>query len=666
MSALNTIYSNSGVSELRTEAQSLAQTRQTYQRFRAYINEASPSALSTFEAIILGATNPINALIYRVCMTVSALCFRGVYSPPMIISLGAERTRIGTTEREIVTPQSIKANYPLIRSLQDNAEKMGLHTLGRGVLGISLDHTEVRTESASFQQDKAIICPSIFFYQPEMICTHFRHTEDPKKAELLQLVQNPAYPVFLGTQVLAHMQMNTKLLLNAIEIVLMFSVMCIFHGLASTFNIQPGNAAFIMIKGLVSLWIANLIGVFCHRFLTYKADRRAVEVTEDRASAVATLRQLQKVEERPSLGILILNFLTFSKTAKRLLSTPSLDSRIQALDPQGKYTSSTGLEIPAEQAVEPSEEQKLKYQIEQHKITLKIPLIIKELFTKRNLGILKDKLLSLIYPAYLQLMTGFSMRNEFWILICSTLFLFALITHLFPYSIERAKSLLPSNYKSSLSSTQINHVRAIGREMGVTKNIEVLEGEFEAKGVAFGPGSALIFIPKNLDIANEEHTACLRHEIAHILSNDSLTGALLYPLMMSTLNRALDQAGYPCSTLIQKFIQGNLINLATFIAVNSFKRYRESMADAHSVDFAPVNQQESQRKALAKHFRNRARNHLRFLEESKTEPVAARLLHHIALTSEGNYRFDLDHPTLTDRAEALEARSMAVTKPQQE
>ncbi len=646
---------SAAVLSLSQETQSLEKTHSNFMTVKRLAQDLFTNFMSSAEAFILGTKTPSMAVFFKVCKLIASLGLSQLFAKAMTKS-GLRQVKMGTVSLELGDTTS---NRPFIRTLQENAKKMNLSTQGIGgdTLGI-VEADDLGTSSISMLNEKAIRCPTILYYAPKVIKQTASFISNPQgKASVLALTQNPSYPAFLGTQSLAHIRMNSYLINASVEIASLFSAKHLIRFLAERWGMNTSNFSYIALSGLFSKLAADCAGVVCNRYLCYEADKKAIEVTEDPKSAVEALKITASLETSfKEKLVLFFGMVLGSERCKNWFSLPSAESRILAIDPQGKYSH---FALPLTEVSEKNDVEHLTAKKALYENALQDLWAIRP-----NLKASFALLLSGLFPLMTLLTQGYFNRSSSVAKLALQLGLIVML-NLYPHRFEALKSEISKKFKRDgscpASDSQRRTAEAIALEMGIQKPIEVRTVEnsegvpYSIQGISRGPGSLLLFVPPEGKFSQEQEEAILRHEFSHALKWDTLTSQFLMLGMMSGLNRLFDSLGFQPMTHFEKLKQGFLITISALAIQKIHSRYFESRADANSVHSCSSEKKAKHIENLSAALNAFKSHNLEVIHQVADAPWVVRFTIGLFSSSTGDNYLDLDHPTISGRIQDIQA-----------
>ncbi|MCB1110087.1 MAG: M48 family metalloprotease [Chlamydiia bacterium] len=508
---------------------------------------------------------------------------------------------------------------PSTKSLQRDLRKAGE---ALGVKG-SIEFQELQgpdcitsVNSHAFSPEHLVGIHGIILRDPREL--HLFGSDDRIRAPKNYLAESSACGRFFGIQALAHISLNTVLFKEAAHIATLIIGVFLMDSLG--LFAEPGMVN-TLLQGLTVRLCQYITEGLVDRYQTLQADQKTVSYTKDRKAAVEALYCLKQLRKDMNLGSMPQGFL-------------SIEERIEALDPNHEIDPPdfSSYEHPSKGKV-PTEEQMLKDPEIQE-----LHEVIAHSEIARDLA-----------PAFLKTVSRVLISGSpLWMT---------------PLMINAAQSLYPTslprflNPYSDLTPAATSEIQeraiSISREMGSSAPPpEVLVGGSPATlGAPLLTGKSVLVVPEGFTGESPQEDFTLRHEMAHLKNQDSLTklftacvGAILvhafYPSVVE------DEGGF--SDIILK---GLLVVTLQFGLLLITSRFLESRADRVAVQTSPSPQKTAQ--GGIAYFQGLKGQQQEVRKQSEKGSRATQIKGQLLISPTGENRLDWEHPPLQSRIEEL-------------
>ncbi len=569
--------------------------------------------------VIKSGGNPVTNLISDIYVfSVQALCSQ------LVTSGYVQHGKIsGTTFRT----GSEGSNQKLISSLTSNAKKLGIS--GRVSIrcaSMMIGHPNLMESNAiSLFQEISITCHPALFYSQEVKQIAIELTDEPVDKQLCStLVSHPEYEEFIGASMLSLIQMNAPVYTKISKFVVSFFSKSIIDHVCKNRNMNTAAFGYQIAAGITVSLISYTAERLISRYFTAKADKRAVELTQDPKAAIACLQFIKELSPNENSRFL----------------EPSYDQRIAWIDPDQQFSSEIAqASHPFE---EPISDELLTRKIEFYEETQPVKIIRGSknisVMVSNNLPLAKDMIFSLGWELGLAWLYGHSPTNGLFFS-----FLSLLPIHLFPNQLEEVKSQYWS--RSSENSRAQTKLSYLAKEMGITKPIIArsdasYETNCRAQGTAYGPGNAIVYVSKN---ESEDNEFVLRHELSHIAKGDTLTISAVSIITIFAAKTLL-------ASKEPSLLKGILIKVCEYGVRFFVTRWIEARADRNALESSKDKQAVAS--AGIQFFKSTQEKNIA-LRNDESQPLLETMKRKFFITKLGEIRFD-EHPSLQSRIAELE------------
>lgn len=439
--------------------------------------------------------------------------------------------------------------------------------------------------------------------------------KDKLKKVSVQSRDSLAYAKFFGIQALQHIALNTHLCkegARALSLILGVTLLN-YVGVFS----EPGLVN-ILLQGLTIKLVQWLSEGVVERYQTFRADRGAVSYTQDTKSAVQALLLLRELTKRGFLPE----------------GCPFIAERIKALDPDREIS------LP-KLVVEVFESEKMllalreepEYQAMQEAKAYKN-------VAKKLAPVAFAKLLGLGVKAMLS-------GSPLWPILPAKGFAELLCPTKLPKLISPLNGLEKAKDKKLQEKS-----KTILEEMG--SNASAPEVYFGGAPAALGEN--ILILPHGFEGETPEQDFTLRHEMAHVKNKDALARTITSIFATIFVHGVYSIFAGDETSYSDMFIKGLLVMAVQFIAVTLVAQRQEARADQTAVSTA------SDRKRVARggaqFFRNLKGSNQAMLDRARKESRESEIVTSLAITSSGEGRDDLEHPSLQSRIDAMESMAL--------
>ncbi len=593
----------------------LIQLRQDYHNGQNLINFGikTLSYFSGIVEIIRSGSNPTTTLVSNIIFT----AFNTLHSQ-IFINGYTQNGKI--SDRNFITSPG-NSNQELIDFLSSNAKEMGI----KGRVSIATPNSTAITQvqimassSFSFCPEISFSCHPALFYSKETLKEAKKLCENPEEIELLETIgSNQEYQEFIGACMLSLIKMDSHLYTQIAKFSATFLFKSLIDAGCKKTNITTTGFSYTIASGIAVSLISNLVETFIQNYFIAKADKHAVEITKNPKAAIACLNIFNKLPSINRLGFLNISF----------------NQRMKLIDSD----SPVSLDLKSEEEKPPLNDL-VKQEIVEQKIKL-----YQSLFPVKLIREIKG---SSLKAANLALLLGRGLFSA-WIFrkVDSKYTLpFLIATQIiFPSHIEELNSQFWNQSKQNLIAQQ--RISILAKEMGIEKPIIArsakngIDSDYRAIGTAYGPGNAIVYVPSE----SESNEFALRHELAHVVNNDSLTINTISILTAFTIKSFMnDQGSY--------LLQGIFIKTCQYAVNLGVSRLIEARADKKAIEGA------SDKKLIANLGIEFFKSHLEdniSLRNDPNQPILERLMRKIFINAEGEVRIS-DHPSSQSRIKALE------------
>lgn len=545
----------------------------------------------------------------------------------------------------------------IIRTMNWNAKKMGLSLKGAfPEAGITTRESSTiavaGTESLSFLPVKAISLNRLLLQDRNEVQRQTKlFRQDSQEKDIVEvmgsLTRKPGYVEFMGTRCLAAIKSNAPLIEKGVELAAFYVAKTAADYATQKSEMDPSSWSFAVVTGLFASSMANLAKRLIVRRHTYKFDREAVKTTEDLQSAVECLRIVgtsNKKLRQSQPG-------TYRMFQLESLLLPSEEDRIKALDPDNSIPKTDELELFETQPEpltpkEQSEYLKLKYFRLSNMKDVQLLVALKEnktLFRQLlkdttkwcvktgliSYGIRQNPIRGLILAFLLQSFPKFRAQLN-------------------PFNKVNFRPY--SNEQSLVNRAAREMEMKEGVEVGLTKSDLSATPCYCASGYSHAPQRVVQGPSHSLYKGTEDFI--YRHELRHIQENHGLLNPLILCAAALGANSVMDALEILPTDVLSQLAQGVVTyGLARGVQSAASRRF-ESSADRNAIMKSPPEKREELLKQGIAWLRT-MRHNAKIIRNNEDQPLFARLVNKVNISPEGNNRFDIDHPKITDREAAL-------------
>ncbi len=634
---------------LTREVRELGLLQRSYSQTKGALKSCAKIVVSLTEAVILGGYTPLKAVVVKSVGIAARLFGRQANA--------THHTRYGVVNSSFGEMRSITTAGPAVN--EEAIEEFS--SAGRALqlpkaVGINpSSNAQIATyEGISFLPEQSVECSPLIFHPKELVKKSTQFMVDPRERRATHaLVSKRSYLRFIATQTVATIKGNTYLIMRVAQLGTLYISKTLVDSMAKNQGMDPASWSYAIVTGLGAKVASDTVCALAHRYLTFRADRRAVEVTKDLESAVECMKVLDAFpQEKGSLEKIVFPLsLLCNEEDKIHFAMPSYKSRTEALDPRREFSA---WELPALETFEPalSEEDEIAR------------LEVTRAFFRRDLQFALDlrangKFLVNISPhmaRHLAKMLGAAYLGRYvGVNAAAGASLLVILLKFYP-------DLFSQLGRPAPFGVQQMQVTRIAKRMGIKKpvhvhtpprgSLQVCAAPYVTYGVGSGPGRAIITAPSH-EAFKEVEEFIFSHEVAHLKKNDNFTDAFVSIGALVGCNLLLDSLGFNPATHLETLVQGVLVSSTARGVKSAVSRRFEARADMLAISSAPAEERALLIKQGIDWLKDMRLKHIALRSQTNI-PKLLQLFNKITISPEGDYRLDRDHPSFSARIHALE------------
>ncbi|MBS0616449.1 MAG: M48 family metalloprotease [Verrucomicrobia bacterium] len=540
-------------------------------------------------------------------------------------------------------------NHDLAHQLEQLRKQMGLakHDLLDYLIFEPLpwDSTLVmKTTSLPLSACKRIECHPIFFFDKGLINDVLTVYDAKERQTIRELRSNKAYTDFVGTQALTAVSENHYLWRESVGLLTLLGSGLLVHYFSS--QEQESSWSFTLLSGLAMKLLADTSKALCNRYLTYRADEKAVEITQDPAAAAACLKLLERaMGEKRSIydKLLTALWVLLTESGKEEFFSPSFQNRIKNL----RSPVFTVPDFPEENY--PMVDMYRAVEMYQRVPEVKLYMAI-ERMGEKGWQLLKEALpyAKKVPPKLFQWYVRGNMHDPRLLsLMAFGSMLMTFYPHLYTQITRFAPQQLSGGSVSIAPEEWQNKIREMAKEMGITKPIWVWLHENAAsphycRGIGQGPGAAEIM---TMPMEGPMQEFVLRHELAHLYHGDLLKISMIYYSALILTCLGLEALRGPSDSMIDQTMRGALADAIASVAFYAYSRYMESRADKTAITASSSAKGELIQGGVEL---------FRIFQKANLQARDQNALNRLLISEKGENRLDFDHPSLEGRIQELQ------------